>query len=300
MTGSALTADHVRGLVGEGFPGERKLVVPRPVQRAALSTPGTCELLVTDCGYFPNAGRHLRARTRPIDQAVVLICVKGRGWCETPEGRFDVATGQVAVLPPDTPHAYGSDEGDPWTIWWLHVAGRSVPGLVSLVGSTPAAPVRVPVDVPGTALLAAEVVARVERDTTASSLLAASGAAWHLLTVLASSRSVRDASESVVEQAAEHLRRNTSVRTSVTELASTAGLSASHFGVLFRRRFGVSVLTYQTQLRMSRARELLATTQHSIAQVGAQCGYDDSWYFSRQFRKAHGMSPSAFRKQQDQ
>ncbi|GAA1581722.1 helix-turn-helix domain-containing protein [Actinoplanes couchii] len=285
----------MNGDVADGFAGQRMLVLPRPVVAEALKQPVTGELLVTDCGYFPNADSHGRERRQPIDQAVVLIPVRGRGWCRTGGGRFDVAAGEVAVLPAGSPHAYGADRSEPWTLWWLHVTGRSVPALVELIGASVSAPVRVPADAHGLALLAAEVVAWMERDATRASMVAASGAAWHLLTLLTSSRSVRDTSETLVERAAEHLRTTISAHISVAELASTAGLSESYFAALFRRRMGVPVRTYQTQVRMARARELLGTTTRPIAEISTECGYDDPWYFSRQFRRTHGTSPSAYR-----
>lgn len=273
------------------------LVLPRPVVIESLELALTRELLVTDAGYFPHAERHGRIRERPIEQAVVLICVRGSGWCGTSEGRFEVRAGEVVVLPAGAPHSYGADPKDPWTLWWLHVAGRSMPALVELIGATVRAPVRIPADAQGIALIAAEVVAWMERDTTRASIVAAAGSAWHLLTLLASSRSVRDSTETVIERAAEHLRTNISARASVSELAAAAGLSESYFAVLFRRRLGVSVLVYQTQLRMAHARHLLGTTERSVAEIAGECGYDDPWYFSRQFRKVHNLSPSAYRKQ---
>ena len=289
-----------RALVRDGFPGQRMLVLPRPLVRAALERPTTRELLVTDCGYFPHADRHGRTRQTTIDQAILLICVRGRGWCETRGGRFEVEPGQAVFLPPRTPHVYGADEHDPWTLWWMHVAGRAVDDLVHSVGATDVAPVRVPADPSGIALLAAEVVSRAERDTTEASLVGAAGAAWHLLAMLGSSRGPTSDTVELVDRAAEHLRKNINARIAVGELASSVGLSTSHFASQFRKRMGVPVNQYQAQLRMSRARELLVTTSRSVADIAAEIGYDDAFYFARQFRKVHGVSPSGYRQQQHQ
>ena len=44
------------------------------------------------------------------------------------------------------------------------------------------------------------------------------------------------------------------------------------------------------------AKVLLTKTDKSITQVAAECGYDDFTYFSRQFKKATSLTPSAYRK----
>ena len=113
------------------------LVLPRPRVREALQQPGTSHLVVTDCGYFPEAHSHGRVRTTPISQAVIIVCAKGGGWCETPAGRFPVTAGQVIILPPGHPHSYGSNEDTPWTLWWLHVTGRDLPEFLTAAGMTP-------------------------------------------------------------------------------------------------------------------------------------------------------------------
>jgi AraC family transcriptional regulator, arabinose operon regulatory protein len=66
-------------LIADGFPGQRMLVLPRPRVREFLDQPGTNHLVVTDCGYFPEAQSHGRTRNTPLSQAVVLVCANGKG-----------------------------------------------------------------------------------------------------------------------------------------------------------------------------------------------------------------------------
>ena len=60
---------------------------------------------------------------------------------------------------------------------------------------------------------------------------------------------------------------------------------------------GFSVLDYVKRLRMARSRQLLITSEHSVAEIGAAVGYVDPFYFSRQFREVNGQSPREFRRQ---
>lgn len=278
----------------DGFPGERISVLPRPLVRLALDRPVTSRLLVTDCGYFPTAAEHRRSRPEGTPQAIVIVCVEGAGWCRLPSGRYDVTTGQALVIPAGVAHEYGADAERPWTIWWLHVAGADTGELIDALRP----PIVAVGDVYQAVSLIEAALARMEHDDSARNLQAAAGSAWNLLALLAADQTRGPVSRSdTIRQAQRYLREHVGVRTSVAELAALANLSPSHFASLFRHATGVGVLRYQTRLRMSRARELLDTTDRSVAEIARTLGYADPFYFSRQFRAVHGVTASEYRRQ---
>ncbi len=142
------------------------------------------------------------------------------------------------------------------------------------------------------------IIRRMERDETANTLLASAGAAWHAMALLAADRrTVSGQRADPIEATIEHLRANVATRISLEDLAGMAGMSVSHYSALFRRATGSGALEYQTRLRMGAARELLDTTDRTIASVAAQVGFTDALYFSRQFRRIHGTSPTGYRSQ---
>lgn len=281
----------------EGFPGQRMRVLPRPLVARALDGPTTSQLLVTDAGFFPRASTHGRSRAHGAAQHVVIVCAAGRGTCTLPSGVHAVGAGQALAIPAGLPHRYEADADEPWTIWWMHLVGAQVPGLLAAIGATPAQPVFGLGDPARVVSLIDTVIRRMERDETTASLLAASGAAWHAMALLAADRrTISKEQADPIEATIEHLRANVSTRVSLAELAGIAGLSVSHYAALFRRATGFGALEYQTRLRMGVARELLDTTERSIASVAAQVGYADPLYFSRQFRRIHGASPTEYRR----
>lgn len=73
--------------------------------------------------------------------------------------------------------------------------------------------------------------------------------------------------------AQDHLREHLDSPTSITELATLAGMSTSHFSALFKKAAGMSAVEYVKRLRSARARELLITTDASIADIARAVGY---------------------------
>ncbi|MBN8881586.1 MAG: helix-turn-helix domain-containing protein, partial [Salana multivorans] len=222
-------------------------------------------------------------------------CVGGSGWCRTPDGRFEVQRGDAVLLPAGVTHEYASSAEDPWTLWWLHVTGADAAELARAAHAAAGGPLshlRDPGRVVG---LVGQVLDGLDA-ATAGGLVRASGAAWNALTeVIATGRRTRGSTLGPVERAVEHLRATTPRRTAVDDLAAMVGLSTSQLGALFREQVGVPPLRYQSDLRMARARELLDATDLSVAAVASACGYDDPLYFSRQFTRTHGVSPTAYR-----
>jgi transcriptional regulator GlxA family with amidase domain len=199
-------------------------------------------------------------------------------------------------VPAGAAHTYGAAADSPWTVWWLHLVGDDVPVLIRAIGATMDTPVLDVTDVTRAVVLVDEVILAMERDDSQPTLQEAAGAAWHLLALLSTAR--RDAGAGrpdPVRMAVAHLQRRFADKVSVAELAELVGLSPSHFSALFRKANGCGPREYQTRLRMMKCRQLLDTTDLPISSIARRVGYDDPFYFSRQFRAAHGVTASEHR-----
>lgn len=280
----------------EGFPGQRLHVLPTPLTEQAAQRPPTSRFLVTDAGYFPHAATHGRVRRAGAPQTVVIMCADGAGWCELAGVRHEITAGQVLILPAGLPHRYYADADHPWSIWWLHVRGEDVPDLLVSVGLTVAQPVGTMIERTALFTLAESICDCLARDETWASLTAAAGAGWNLLSRLAAERERRAVADTEpLRLVQDHLREHLGSAVSVPALAALAGFSTSHFSARFRAVTGFSVLEYVKRLRMARARRLLITSEHSVAEIANEVGYPDPFYFSRQFRTVNGVSPRDFR-----
>lgn len=83
---------------------------------------------------------------------------------------------------------------------------------------------------------------------------------------------------------------------SVVDMARHAGYSESHFNVVFHRLFSVTPHQYLLGLRLDKASELLAGTDHKLDLIAEYCGFANASHFSKAFKKKLGCSPRAYRK----
>jgi AraC family transcriptional regulator len=82
---------------------------------------------------------------------------------------------------------------------------------------------------------------------------------------------------------------------SLADLAGAAGLSSFHFLRSFKGSLGSTPARYVMDRRLERARYLLKISNSTISEVGLSVGFEDVSHFSRAFRRATGVTPSAFR-----
>ena len=93
-----------------------------------------------------------------------------------------------------------------------------------------------------------------------------------------------------------YLQEHLAEEVSLSVLAEEFHLSAQYISQLFKNEIGVGFLTYLTNIRMERAKQLLLSTSLSIAEVSEQSGYGDYRVFTKVFKKSEGITPSQYRR----
>ena len=83
----------------------------------------------------------------------------------------------------------------------------------------------------------------------------------------------------------------------LTDVAQAVGYSPAYLTNLSQSHTGRTIKAWIIERRMAQARQLLTTTAQSIKQVAESIGYSDAGYFTRQFRKLHGVTPQVWRSQ---
>ena len=83
---------------------------------------------------------------------------------------------------------------------------------------------------------------------------------------------------------------------SVAKLASVAGLERAYFSTRFKSEMGISPYSYLTELRIKKAKALIAEKNFTIGEIAFAVGLEPQ-NFARIFQRETGISPSRYRDQ---
>lgn len=102
-------------------------------------------------------------------------------------------------------------------------------------------------------------------------------------------------SESAIEKAKKYMEENYSKDISLEDVSMKVDISPYYFSKLFKEETGNNFIEYLTKLRMEEAIRLLRETECSMKEICSKVGYSDPNYFSRNFKKYTGITPTEAR-----
>ena len=99
-----------------------------------------------------------------------------------------------------------------------------------------------------------------------------------------------------ITEAKHYIQQHYQEALRLEDVSTAVGFNATYFSTLFKKETGQNFMDYLTELRISKAKELLCGEELSVQDVAEQVGYRDLKYFSRLFKKLTGVSPSDYKK----
>ncbi|QUS38068.1 AraC family transcriptional regulator [Tardiphaga alba] len=96
--------------------------------------------------------------------------------------------------------------------------------------------------------------------------------------------------------ATEMLSQGLGDKVTLSDVAAACGLSRGYFIHAFRKTTGLPPHRWVLSHRIERARELILSSDLSLAQIAAVCGFADQSHFTRVFSRSVGTSPGNWRR----
>ena len=97
--------------------------------------------------------------------------------------------------------------------------------------------------------------------------------------------------EKIVDYIDNHYR---DVDISLKKLSDIFSYTEKYLSHLFKKKMDISFKSYINKLRIQYAYKLIENNETSVSQIAFSCGYSDSLYFSKVFKKTHGISPTQY------
>jgi AraC-like DNA-binding protein len=262
------------------------------------------ELTVLFAGESQTKPEH-RLGPKVYDYYLIHYVISGKGVFSSQGEEYDLGAGDSFVIEPEQLISYVSDETDPWHYCWIAFTGTKAAALVSSTGVNPLQPIihtkrnrHIPV--------LFRHIQQALRSKKANAQLKSIGYLHLLLgeyceTLSASTLAgvVTEAeSDRIVQQAIHYLSTQYAEPITIELMAESLGYNRAYLSRMFKRHTKVTPVTFLLKLRVDKARLLLRERlELTIEQIASSVGFYDPLYFSKQFRRWYGVSPSEYRNQ---
>lgn len=101
--------------------------------------------------------------------------------------------------------------------------------------------------------------------------------------------------DATIQSIVEEIQRQPQKLWDVDQTAQQTHLSRAQFTRRFKRQTGKSPKAFVIETRLDVARQLILETAMPVTQIAAELGYQDIYFFSRQFKQRFGRAPSRLR-----
>lgn len=255
-------------------------------------------LQVNCCGEAFVESKDYRGGYRPGRRDFYLIYMQGGEMLGTIDGRaVCLERGSVVCMSPRTPCAFRATENmsEPITYYWIHFTGAEAESAVRLAGITLGEVKSIGIS---TEVLShfAKLFEEFRLHRQAEGFDYSSGVELRYILHLIG-KALSDSSEGRLDTSLKYIHAHVGEELSVERLASMEFLGVSRFREVFREITGLSPSEYITALRMARAKDLLAETNSTVAEIAYLTGYRDGPYFQRVFKLYEGVTPGEYRRQ---
>lgn len=230
---------------------------------------------------------------RVLQEFQLVYITKGKGQFASERIQLcDISEGTILMLKPGEWHTYRPNETTGWESYWVGFSGSVTEYL-----NTENQVIKIGYDEEMVGLY--RKILEVSNNERPGYQQLLSGILIHLLAYLFYRERDKNWKDKEVltkiDKARLIIREKINTTISPEELATSLNMSYTWFRRMFRQYTGLAPAQYIAQLKIQKAKELLSITTKTIKEIALELGYESIDYFSTQFRKQTGQTPTQFR-----
>ena len=220
--------------------------------------------------------------TESINHYVIHYVISGKGELVLDGKFYKIYSNQAFVIPPNVRYFYQADEYDPWEYVWINFDGAQAVQFSNL---------KSPV---------INIDYNFFKDIDSCTNYTGNEAdylAGKLFLIMVETKKKTHASKYVM-MAKSYMSNYYSQNITISDMADTIGLNRKYLAKIFLKSEGLTMSEFLLDLRMRKALGTIADGEKKIINIVKSVGFEDPLFFSRQFKKHFGVSPSEFIKSQ--
>ncbi|MEW4370084.1 helix-turn-helix transcriptional regulator [Paenibacillus kandeliae] len=229
-----------------------------------------------------------------------FIC-EGEGWLKIGDQEYYPQPGELFLMPEGVKQSYSFINERPFRKYWCHfTAYAGGINLFKLLNVNPQCRPQQPEIVQH---IFSEMVQYAHSQEVYARLLAKSKVteliSHYMMNLTRNADTVSLKNEAVFHKLTmvlayidEHIMQNMTIE----ELSSILYMHPNSFIRMFKQYVGMPPIQYITRQKIENAKQMLTMTTMPIAEIAHQLGFNDTFYFSKQFKKYTGLAPSDYRK----
>lgn len=280
--------------------GRQRIEIPKTILKSRVQGNLLLKHLhICSIGYYPKAKDHFTYRKKGLPENFLFYCVDGYGWYKLDDQRYEIGPNEFFILPQNVEHSYGSSAEHPWSIYWIHFGGDSLPQLNEVHAVQKHFKPFYIKNNGDIISLFSKIYKALELGYSIDNLLFANMCLSHFLALfIYNSRHYTVASSDkpdCVDSAILYMQEQINENISLNDLSKQYNYSVSRFSNLFKQKTGYAPIDYFVQMKMQKACQQLDFSDRSVKDIAFSMGFDDPYYFSKRFRTIIGMSPKKYR-----
>lgn len=230
-------------------------------------------------------------------QNIFHYVLNGHGSLTINDQVYSIGPKQGFLIPDEVLAYYEADKEDPWNYVWIHVDGPKANEAFFLAGISKAQPIFIPsCDTDKFEQLFSELFENHDNE------FYCIGKTYEILDfILTHSTNKIQATTNLqleyVQKVIKYVQLKYNEQITVESVAAILGLNRSYLTRLFKDATGRTIQDYILTCRMKEAKRYLSSQKNSIQYIAYAVGYNDTFTFSKAFKRYCGVSPSEFRNQ---
>lgn len=267
-----------------------------------LSTPSSYArehyLYVQEIGTLQSLEPHVSKRQN-LNSFLFLVVLDGEGTLNYCGTRHRISAGDCALINCARPYSHESSAMHPWSLKWVHFNGLEASFYYDYFISREISYLFRPRSIlPFTDVLDQLYLCQQNKNPLME--LTSNKYLTDMITLCFTENESLKMGEYTIpdklKQVHEYISENYFRKISLEDLADRFFISKFHLSREYKKIYGTTLGNALTNLRLSHAKSMLRFSDDSIDTIALSCGFQDTGYFIKVFKKAENMTPLQYRK----